>query len=225
MMDEFKVKPILFGAEMVRALIDGRKTQTRRVMKLQPEAFGSTGWLYGGGYYADDSQMQSHLFHDVYGEKGSPYGSVYTDGTVDVLWVRETWQAQCQDGRWWHEVPKDERDLHNWAFTNPVAPAFEATPPKWMPSIFMPKMATRLILEVTSIHVERVQDIDVDDIVAEGAFPPDKNIGLGGQFAVEAWWDLWDAINAKRGYSWSSNPWVWVVGFKQINDFPLEQYF
>ena len=218
-------KPILFSTEMVKAILDGRKTQTRRVMKPQPEPF-PPGWFYNGEYYADDSQMQSHLFHDVYGDKGSPYGSVYANGDTDMLWVRETWQAQNTNGQWWHEVPKEERDLHNWAFLDKATPDSDLpVPPKWIPSIFMPRWASRITLQVTAIRVERVQDISKRDAMREGivwseAFPEGYHvpgIKLCSMSAELMFMKLWDSINVKRGYSWNSNPWVWVIEFKVAN--------
>ena len=195
-------KPILFSGEMVRAILDGRKTQTRRVIKQMADAVP--------GYDVAEEKLwvdQAHWY-----EVTSPYGR-----PGDRLWVRETWQAQSTTGEWWHEVPKRERELHNWSIID-RATNEDFNPPKWIPSIFMPRWASRILLEVTAVRVERLQDISEDDAVAEGVaatpFTPhgwDKEDVHRDGFRV-----LWDSINRKRGYGWDVNPFVWVVEFKQV---------
>jgi len=202
-------KPILFSGEMVRAILEGRKTQTRRVMKVQPEKQGG-GWMYDGQYFVSDEDMQSHLFHNVYGDKGSPYGASYADGTADRLWVRETWNAQNPGRQWWHEVAPGNRILHNWAWTNPIRPAFDAIPDRWLPSIHMPRAASRITLEIVNVRVERIQHITCADAGAEGVNgDSDAEVYVNFQ-------DLWDHINTPRGYGWDVNPWVWVIEFKVV---------
>lgn len=206
-------KPILFSNPMIEAILDGRKTMTRRVMKPQPEKTGS-GWMYNGGYFVSDEDMQSHLFHEVYGGKGCPYGNVYGDGTADRLWVRESWNAQTQNGKWWHEVPRADRPLLNWAWTNPVRPAYDATPPRWLPSIHMPRTACRIELEIVNIRVERLHSITWKDIAAEGC-PSEHHMANCGFMtdAMFGWWEhLWKSINGED--SWSANPWLWVIEFR-----------
>lgn len=246
-------KPILFNAAMVKAIMDGRKTQTRRVMNPQPVLDGAAWWYKDEPFIGEDA-LRSHLLHDVYGNDGSPYGSVYADGTADHLWVRETFQAQNLAGQWWHEVPRDERELHNWAWTNPVMPAYDAVPPRWLPSIHMPKIASRILLEVTAVRVERVQDISGDDVESicldierpdlilwkddsdidcnewrefERTPPP-----TSGKYSV-----IFEDGDAPKAvylhkskpesdevfypYSWASNPFVWVVDFKMVDDWKV----
>lgn len=187
-------RPILFSGSMVREILEGKKTQTRRVVKGV-----ALDWLQPNMFTPEYVALPENLL--------SPYGYV-----GDVLWVRESWQAQNTGGLWWHEVPRNERSLWNWAFTNPIEPAYEETPPRWMPSIHMPRGASRITLEVTRLHIERLQEITHDDAVAEGFYEkPNKAFGRLG-FSI-----LWDEINAKRGYSWESNPFVWVVSFKKID--------
>lgn len=222
-------KPILFSTEMIRAILAGKKTQTRRVVKPQPKE-QHNHFYYDDNVFLAESGMQSHLFHNVYGDKGSPYGSVYGNGDIDTLWVRETWQAQNHSGQWWHEVPKGDRPLHNWAVIDRATPDPDLPiPPRWMPSIFMPRWASRLTLQVVDVRIERVQEISKDDAIAEGLDSFWVNYGRntnrsqmwrvntwddGGYLSpIEAFEHLWDSINAKRGYSWQSNPWVWVVEF------------
>ena len=208
-----KERPILFSTSMVQAILEGRKTQTRRVFKPQP-IYKNDVWFFGNDevFYSDES-LQDHLFNNVYGENGSPYGSVYGDGISDRLWVRETWQAQNLYGQWWHEVPKDERELHNWAIIDKSTPDDDLPmPPKWIPSIFMPRWASRITLAVKDVRVERVQDISGPDCWSEGITHDCEKYGsVTHTFAA-----LWDSINLKRGYGWSINPWVWVIEFEVI---------
>ena len=177
--------PILFSEKMVRAILAGKKSQTRRIVKQDPQ---------GKIPFTD--------------ELPCPYGH-----TGDFLWVRESWQAQNTSGLWWHEVPRDDRPLWNWAFTNPVEPAYEATPPRWIPSIHMPRMASRITLEITELRIERLNDISESDAVAEGCQAWIEN-GQVTDTAVSDYAHLWNEINLERGYSWESNPFVWVVSFQ-----------
>ena len=171
-----KERPIIMTGESVRAILEGRKTQTRRVIKPQPR--NGKDWR-------------------------CPYGQ-----SGGRLWVRETWQAQSITGEWWHKVKKDERPLHNWSVVDraTLPASLNEMPPKWISPLFMPRWASRITLEVTGVRVERVQDISEDDAIAEGT-------GSTSVYRL-----LWDSINAKRGYSWDSNPWVWAVGFKIIKE-------
>ena len=205
-------KPILFNGDMVNAILDGRKTQTRRVIKPQPVSQGMKSygeawkWKQDNGGFSGATLQQliaptGLLYHCPYGVPG------------DHLWVRETWQAQTIDGLWWHEIAKEDRSNFNWAITNLVNPAFETIPPKWLPSIHMPRWASRITLEITDVRVERVQDISGDEAIAEGIIFDEE-----WQIPRNVFGDLWDSINAKRGHSWESNPWVWIVEFKVTND-------
>jgi hypothetical protein len=174
-----KQHPILFSTPMVQAILDGRKTMTRRVMKVQPEAFC-------GGV------MRPLLTTCPYGWIG------------DRLWVRETWQQGQRNGsdlvlfyKASHEKEVDE-DI------------------KWKPSIFMPRWASRITLEITGVRVERLQEIKEKDAKAEGS-PTLKGCQhtLKGYRYLLSFERLWDSINGKK-YPWSSNPWVWVIKFKKL---------
>ena len=131
-----------------------------------------------------------------------PYGQ-----PGDRLWVRETWAAFGV-----REIPK-ERGCHVVIYREDEEPVQHAY--GWRPSIHMPRWASRITLEVTDVRVERVQDITLDDVNAEGVsesrttFIDEHN--ARGHFA-----DTWNNLNAKRGFSWDSNPWVWCVTFKQL---------
>lgn len=206
-------RPILFSGEMVRAILAGRKTQTRRVVRIperpglvaHPEdAFPDPG-LGGGGYlHVPYTSATDRYTHRVW----YPYGI----GTR--LWVRETWAT-------WPEG--EIRIRHTDTLYRADEPRTAVQ--RWRPSIHMPRWASRITLEVTAVRVERLQDITEDDARAEGVTQTDGRWWDGAPHAVkgtpralptarEAYADLWDAINGKRA-PWSSNPWVWVVSFRK----------
>lgn len=192
-----KESPILFSEKMVRAILAGKKSQTRRIVNPQPHAG------------IRESVFVKSGIEDGHGrEIKSPYGYI-----GDILWVRESWQAQNTSGLWWHEVPRNDRPLWNWAFTNPVEPAFESMPPRWIPSIHMPRMACRIELEITELRIERLNNISEGDAIAEGCQAWIEN-GQATDTAISDYAHLWNEINLERGYSWESNPFVWVVSFQ-----------
>lgn len=206
-----KERPILFSGEMVRAILDGRKTQTRRVIKPQP----SGGWKFEsppilGAILPPHPKSGKH---GVFVRRGLDSAFPETDLIAcpmgeprDHLWVREAWQKAQSDVR--------------MDGTSPVAyMATDAHPAtgygphgyKWKSPIFMPRWASRITLEVVGVRVERVQDISRGDAIAEGVlFDPILHS------PVKSFWILWDRINAHRGYGWDVNPWVWVVEFKRL---------
>lgn len=204
-----KERPILFSAEMVRAILDGRKTQTRRVMKPQPPRHEFNRYpsdrlniKIGGGQYV----------HCPYGEPG------------DRLWVRE---ALCM------QIGGSKSDIECGNFT------YKADDVKglWtaengfrvVPSIHMPRFASRVTLEVENVRIERVQEINKEDAKAEGVsnlwrwdqarnekHPEHFVRGVLNPF-VANYSVLWDEINAKRGFGWDANPWVWVIEFRRMS--------
>lgn len=193
-------KPILFSGAMVEAILEGRKTQTRRIVKGDPN---------GKVPFTD--------------ELPCPYGL-----TSDTLWVREKWNAQTQSGKWWHEVKREDRPLLNWAWTNPVKPAFEAVPPRWLPSIHMPREACRIELEIVKLKIERLQNITRDDAKAEGVsniwkWSSERNPYHFERGALNPYIAnysvLWDEIHAESlvGDGWNANPFVWVIEFKRLD--------
>lgn len=242
---QVRERPILFSAPMIRAILNGSKTQTRRVIKPQPKWDGHL-WVYPpdadysyGTTFVTDESMRDHLFHEVYGTHGTPYGSVYGDGTADTLWVRETWNAifRRDDGMrvWWAETPKHLRTQTNSygvVYRADMEP--EAEPYPWAPSIFMPRWASRITLRITDVRAERVQEISEEDARAEGiewtedgplhAHFLDPHFGgknvpawLNFRTAREAFAVLWDTINGDRpGCSWDDSPWVWVIEFERV---------
>ncbi len=193
-------RPIIFSAESVKAILEGRKTQSRRVTKPQPL-----------DSYLPDSDILKALkripqktlrLRDkdnpefIHVIPKCPYGQV-----GDRLWVRETW-VQCS-------YPSPSQEIHYKASHN------KALSEKWHSPIFMPRWASRVTLEITGIRVERVQEITEEDARDEGVKP----------FMIDAFhatylrpFELtWDSLNAKRGFGWESNPFVWVIGFKTID--------
>lgn len=200
-----KERPILFSDEMVRAILEGRKTQTRRVVKQQDVL---------------DSRNEVGVW-DGPGEVGEwevsrcPYGQA-----EDRLWVREAW-AKCQI-----KECCDGPVAYRASWLRGMAAHCEGYT-KWKPSIHLPRWASRITLEITGVRVERLQDISEADAGAEGIDAPAEFSGMGpdgpieneaayGWHPVDAFAELWDSINKDRGYSWESNPWVWVVNFKRI---------
>ena len=203
-------KPIIFSGEMVKAILDGRKTQTRRVIKPQPEPCGEGGWMYGGDYQADADCMKDHLFHNVYGTDKCPYGGVYADGTADTLWVREAW---AEAFNYTHDI-ECETPIYK---ADGVVLDLRHKQIKWKPSIHMPRWASRINLLVKDMRVERVQDITAEDVEAEGVVWERRHCCNNedcGATMLERFACLWDSINSKRGFGWDVNPWVWVVEFE-----------
>jgi len=188
-----KEKPILFNSEMVKAVLEGRKTMTRRVVKPQPPAWEWTSVPE----YAEARGLTTKLSNGKYVK--CPYGAV-----GDQLWVRESFHYTYgypanHDPSIWYSAD-GEPECGDWS--------------KGKPSIHMPRWASRIQLEVTGVRVERVQDISVEDCLAEG-IPPH----VSGMNIVYDFRDLWDSINGKprkdgTDISWKANPWVWVVEFK-----------
>jgi hypothetical protein len=220
-----KERPILFlfSSEMVLAILDGSKTQTRRVCKprfddRKPcEHYSPIG---NGGVITN--HMMRHCEHGSEGQP-CPYGE-----TGDRLWVRETFTIvprtayRCSEGVQQTLRPNDDHDAAiyraGWDRSNGGI--------RWRPSRYMPRWASRIALEVDAVRVERVQDITEADAKAEG---PSNMIPCGCKTGTrnrlsgalyeatyrEGFCLLWNSINAKRGYGWDANPWVWVVGFKR----------
>ena len=188
-MTQAKFYPIIFSAEMMRAILAGKKTQTRRVMKPQPKP-GEMRWT--GSRW--EQYLGYPVGHDV---PISPYGL-----PGDQLWVRETMT------RWSEKPYRCTYDATRTGVvgTNPPESYCGRAVWQWklktLPSIFMPRWASRITLEITQIRIERLQQIGGADAWAEG------------EMTVEEFIRLWDSINEKSGYGWIENCWVWVIEFK-----------
>lgn len=189
-----KERPILFSAPMVRALLAGTKSQTRRVVKPQPRILAGELLCWKDDALTDD-QMAVRC----------PYGS-----PGDRLWVREAFMHEPADYCWEASVSIPCRP----ASTVYRADFHESQPGEgWKPSIHMPRSLSRILLDVTAVRVERLQDISATDAIAEGL-----STRLREHDAVchllDQYRDLWESINGPE--SWDANPWVWVVEFKRV---------
>lgn len=225
-------RPILFSTAMVRAILDGRKTQTRRVMKPQPQlgkcsAIGHEGtpwwaWIKNpGSNRAESANYWSDGTLPVL-DADCPYG-----GDGDRLWVKETYRL-CEEANMVKARDTDAGYRVWYEADAPHQPGFG----KLRPSIFMPRWASRITLDVTSVRVERLQDISDEDAIAEGV-DPSPGIRADDDLAVHTVLStfpalrlapvaryvlLWDSINGGRPgvTNWNANPWVWVVEFKRV---------
>lgn len=183
-----KERPILFSAPMVRALLAGMKTQTRRVAKLTEAAHVKEP---GGNRRWHPADPDARL--------ACPYGQ-----PGDLLWVRETW------GQFIGIVELAYRADYTACSTSHQV--FASSNRGWRASIHMPRAASRITLRVTDVRVERLQDISDADIEAEG-LPIGAWYRVPG--GPQKWYNTyWDSHNADRA-PWSSNPWVWVVSFER----------
>lgn len=206
-------KPILFSGEMVRAILEGRKTQTRRAMKPQPpEWAGKLDSVVDPWAEFHGAHPKGTCFHDecahIEGQSKISYACPY-GVPGDRLWVRETWRVpgDCGIEKVSTSTCRGPKDVEFRAdFSGDYLEVRE-----WRPSIFMPRWASRITLEITEVRVQRVQEISHEDAIAEGCYEvPGKTWGrLGFQ-------QLWESINLKRGFGWDSNPFVWCVSFKRL---------
>ncbi len=202
-----KERPILFSAPMVLALLAGTKTQTRRALKSQPleiikgkKINGVQSWigLTERGEKIEDNR--GVCFRCKFGESG------------DRLWVRESWKpyaTECGERGAVYAADKTRKAAgHDWRHPVPIA---RQSADAWRPSIFMPRWASRLTLEVTEVRVQRLQSISVDDCRAEGFDGSSNSVKSPySEFAA-----IWDAINGEK--SWDGNPWVWAISFRKVD--------
>lgn len=200
-----KYRPILFSGPMVRALLDGRKTQTRRVVKAPNSV---TAFRH---FHEDEwDRMQGNVRGDTV---RCPYGQ-----PGDRLWVRETWSDEC-DHHWvmYRADHRAERRSGGELFDACSADELR-TLHVWSPSIHMPRWASRITLEVTGVRVERLQNISEADAMAEGCgmLKPYSDHWQHRDVAKEEYRCLWETLHPRMGETWGHNPWVWVVEFKRV---------
>ncbi|WP_194760950.1 ASCH domain-containing protein [Klebsiella variicola] len=196
---------MIFNSEMVRAILDGRKTQTRRPVKF-PVHDKNLGCELAGNELAGELSAGNYL-NSAFGKPG------------DRIWVRETWQAihdYCDEnghvderryarsiprhsGNYWHPVYEEA-----WGNESREDREFP-----WRPSIHMPRWASRILLEITGVRVERLRSMSQDDARAEGVIAASGPMEAGLAFR-----ELWDSIYGEE--SWKANPWVWVIEFKRV---------
>lgn len=217
-----KEHPILFSTPMVKALLEGKKTMTRRVINPQPKLSTSESLVFENGILKRIYRGEAMIWQEK--KEGK---SRYNVG--DILWVRETFGTVMTKemnilDHYDYRADEKKREL-----------SFALKHSKWKPSIFMPHEAARLFLEVKSVRIERLQDISEEDAKAEGidihecempdSYRDDSNKEHCTFYVCSAcehqtlrggYSKLWDSLNAKRGYSWESNPWVWVYEFIRI---------
>lgn len=210
-MSEVKEHPILFSGEMVRAILDGRKTMTRRVVKPQPtfvyaqDGYGPLMQIHGKGVFFE----------------GDPNGTCPHGQIGDRLWVRETLAID--------NTYQDENLVCSTLYRADInAEGYDRSGTwkgglRWTPSIHMPRWASRITLEIKDVRVQRLQDISEKDAIAEGirkssdgmwcGTPQNKhNFPRQHNTAFKAFADLWNSIHG----TWDANPWVWVVEFRRV---------
>ena len=183
---------MLFTSQMVRAILEGRKTQTRRVAK--PVKHPDLGNLYTPGALAMGREPQNVI------DRACPLGQ-----PGDRIYVRETWQVAGGNSGIWYAATDSKTDEGNSPVTN------------WRPSIHMPKDLARIWLEVTGVRVERLQDISEADALAEGArfelaSIDSVRIGATASF-LSGFRNIWEST----GGDWDANPWVWAIDFKVLS--------
>jgi hypothetical protein len=195
-----KERPILFSAQMVKAILSGAKTQTRRAVNPQPQPPGvlTTG---DGCWRRMGRDGLAHVFD---WERECPYGQA-----GDRLWVREVWTGSFHLDSFHVAYAADGSERFTEAPLGYILPKAALKPSNWVTPLFMPRWASRITLEITDVRVQRLQDISEKDAKAEG-------------FTWEDVWkysdlfkELWDSINGKK-HPWSENCWVWAITFKRI---------
>lgn len=205
-----KERPILFSGPMVRAILEGRKTMTRRVVKLR----------YGADVVVTNGQVWKPARVDYAGYVDCPYGQV-----GDRLWVRESFQPLFADGvenHWETDWKTGKGYAISYPATDGIHEYLDADDnltDACKPSIHMPRWASRILLEITAVRVERLQDISEADAQAEGApfeLGELERLILGAKAKYRSGFcRLWQSINDPG--SWDANPWVWVVEFKRVH--------
>jgi len=199
------MKPIIFSTPMVQAILNGQKTQMRRVIKDKDITNNF------------DIDVDGSVYSYINPETGDSYPptAIAKYQVGDILWVRETW-GKDENGEYVYRA--------NYGTTED-----DSFPPsmfKWKPSIHMPREAARIFLRVKNVRVERVQEITENDAKNEGVKDPyeyqspeyyeQPNL-RGFEINKSAFAGCWDSIYSKRGYGWDTNPWVWVVTFEKIS--------
>jgi len=198
-----KERPIIMQAESVRAILEGRKTQTRRA--VGDVSSDVTAWEYHGDrrwvpLFALNGELQEKCWTHTcpYGEKGTR------------LWVREAWTVVG--------IGKPTSIDRDRVFYGADGNGHNARMLRMTPSIFMPRWASRITLEITGVRVHRLKEISGNDAREEGIayLTNDEKSVRSSNERVDQFHKLWDSINAHRGYGWDANPWVWVIEFKRL---------
>lgn len=217
-----KERGMIFNGEMVRALLDGRKTQTRRPIKWKQTRFTEIGEREDGSRWpwSEDAEHACDFWHPC------PFGAV-----GDRIWVRETWSSDFANyypnDRVWYAADNNRRlDIEVVDGVRGIySPESDVHVPfRWRPSIHMPRWASRILLEITDVRVERLNTISEEDATSEGVPPagsllpdyPGTFLTPKGDFATAkvAFQRLWESIYGAE--NWLANPWVWVIEFKRV---------
>ncbi|HYN54360.1 MAG TPA: hypothetical protein VES38_06620 [Methylotenera sp.] len=203
-----KERPILFSAPMVRALLNGSKTQTRRVIKPQPTITEGGGLTWKNACYGINTDGTPYTRAFI--KHHSPYGQI-----GDQLWVKETWRT-------WASLDDVKPSLLENGIIRDYAAGGNSVgaglvcdvSKKWRSPLFMQKRFSRITLEITGIRVERLNDCSEEDAIAEGVTFEPTHARHQERMARIAYEKLWESINGAG--SWAANPWVWVVEFKVV---------
>ena len=224
-----KERGIIFNTEMVRAILDGSKTQTRRIMKPQPKPNENGGTWWPSNICQSMINIED-MMQDNEGVWAGIAGIACPHGGVgDRLWVRETWQGPLID--YADNEPQfkgnhifEKSDNCVYKADGLAAPEFidsdDNLKQGWRPSIHMPRWASRITLEITDVRVERLQDISKQDAIFEGAPRGHHSINViskrfgfpdfSRSWFAQIWMDIYGEDN------WAANPWVWVIEFKRV---------
>lgn len=231
-----KAEPIIFSGPMILSLLSGQKTQTRRVMEPQPEPWKE--FYEEGGCHPSDWSFNVGLHPDKHGRErwGLAMHSNFHEPRIywcpygqpgDLLWVRESWRPMSGYSTWDllikyaahgannlgdRHIEDGDVNFGDWVFPKAAKKGFVSP-------IFMPRWASRITLEITGVNLIPLQELSPNDIRAEGVQMPTWNpdTGAGEVDPWEVFAATWDHINAKRGYTWESNPFVWRLKFKVHN--------
>lgn len=219
------IKPILFNTEMIRAILDGRKTVTRRLVKPQPKSklcytfagsdCGTWGYPSKTAHesWGEEYRLPDNITKEDFGKRWNP--PYHTD---DVLYVRETWSPIYPD--------KESNEVCGYIYKEDSLEEYDNRYPdgedyqwggKWRPSIHMPKEAARIWLKVTDVRVERLQEITEEQIGREGVEVEYPHV-LNREEKRYAFSTLWNSTVKKSDldrYGWNANPWVWVIEFER----------
>ncbi|WP_458020065.1 hypothetical protein [Klebsiella pneumoniae] len=216
-----KERGMIFNSEMVRALLDGRKTQTRRPIKWKQTRFTEIGEREDGSKWpwSEDAEHACDFWHPC------PFGAV-----GDRIWVRETWSSDFANyypnDRVWYAADNNRRlDIEVVDGVRGIySPECDVHVPfRWQPSIHMPRWASRILLEITNVRVERLNAISEEDARAEGIIdggclncgePEPCGCANPEPDATDAFAYLWQSIYGQE--NWNANPWVWVISFERI---------
>lgn len=194
------LKPILFNTEMVRAILDGRKTVTRRLIKPQPRGHAA---LVSRNLLPETTEAGAGAVYAF--EDGTAVGAPFSVG--DILYVRETWGKTA-------DLPgiSEEATVYAADFSNRELAHLKDKHFRWRPSIHMPKELARLYLRVTKVRAERLRSMVLADVLMEGVMEGDSY-----EDTWDKWHNLWDGTIPKEDidtYGWETNPWVWVIHFE-----------